>query len=188
MFQFWKTKKAPEDSAAGQDQYQSLAGIPAPPEACNFTTGAIPPQFSADAPQKDSPDVYKTLTGIPAPPPVMGDIPSYNEAGDFVRVDRYVCPGVMFSEGALSGNIFSISGETVLGREPGCAIRFPESTQGVSRRHLRLWAEDGRLYAMDLKSTWGSWLNGMPMKPGLAYLLESGDTVRLGRDELLRML
>ncbi len=49
------------------------------------------------------------------------------------------------------------AGETVIGRDIACALRFNDSS--VSRRHARLMREGDSIYAEDLGSTNGTWLN-----------------------------
>jgi hypothetical protein len=51
--------------------------------------------------------------------------------------------------------------------------------QGISRRHLMLRPTDNNLFAIDLDSTNGSRLNGLPMTPSCAYPLTSGDLLTL---------
>ena len=50
--------------------------------------------------------------------------------------------------------------ELLLGRNPECWIRFPEGTQGVSRRQCSIFlARDGRLFVRDAGSSYGTFLN-----------------------------
>ena len=53
--------------------------------------------------------------------------------------------------------------------------------QGVSRRHLLLRPTVSKLFAMDLQSTNGSAINGLPAAVGRAYTLADGDLISLGR-------
>ena len=52
---------------------------------------------------------------------------------------------------------------------------------GVSRRHARLYWENGRLYLMDLSSTNGTKVNGQRIPPWHPVPLHDGDVVQLGR-------
>ncbi len=52
--------------------------------------------------------------------------------------------------------------------------------QGVSRRHLRIKHKDGHLYAIDLGSSNGTWLNGHRMMSYTEYPVHSSDELRLG--------
>jgi len=50
----------------------------------------------------------------------------------------------------------------------------------LSRRHLRLWLQSGRLFALDLDSTNGTFVNGEPLTGTLELapgdLIQAGDT------------
>ncbi len=52
---------------------------------------------------------------------------------------------------------------------------------GVSRRHLMLRPSRNKLFLMDLRSTNGTQINGLPLGVGWAYALQDGDLVSLGR-------
>jgi hypothetical protein len=70
-------------------------------------------------------------------------------------------------------------GEFVVGRGLGCHIRF--NAAEVSRQHLRLTVERGRLIAENLSSTTGTLLNGRRMGgPGNRTSLSHGDQLVLG--------
>ncbi len=56
--------------------------------------------------------------------------------------------------------------------------------QGVSRRHLSLHADTERLYATDLSSGNGTYINGMRLQPDKPYELKHEDELRLGRLKL----
>jgi hypothetical protein len=56
---------------------------------------------------------------------------------------------------------------------------FGGYSRGVSRRHLMLRPTRTRLYAIDLKSTNGTWINGMPTSQ--AHVLKDGDLLTLGQ-------
>ena len=69
-----------------------------------------------------------------------------------------------------------VGGDPLLvGREPGCAFVIPDPT--VSRRHARLWVEDGQLVIEDAGSSGGTYLNGRRI---LHEVLRPGDTLRFG--------
>ena len=52
---------------------------------------------------------------------------------------------------------------------------------GVSRRHLLIRPTVSKLFVMDLQSTNGSAINGLPATVGRAYTLADGDLLSLGR-------
>ena len=67
-------------------------------------------------------------------------------------------------------------GETVVGRDVSCALRFNDSS--VSRKHMRLVRADDRVVAEDLGSTNGTTLNGRMMHGKVR--LADGDALELG--------
>lgn len=52
---------------------------------------------------------------------------------------------------------------------------------GVGRRHLRLFVQGGQLFAEDLDSTNGSFLNGQKLAPRQPQPVATGDELRLGQ-------
>jgi len=55
---------------------------------------------------------------------------------------------------------------------------------GVSRRHCRIYEEDGDFYVEDLGSANGTFLNGERLTPYLPHVLRKGDSLQLGRVQL----
>jgi DNA-binding winged helix-turn-helix (wHTH) protein len=74
-----------------------------------------------------------------------------------------------------------MEGENVIGRGEEVAIRI--DVDGVSRRHARIVAEDGRYTLEDLGSKNGTYLDERRLEQPAA--LEDGDAFRLGRTLLL---
>jgi pSer/pThr/pTyr-binding forkhead associated (FHA) protein len=68
------------------------------------------------------------------------------------------------------------TGETVVGRDVRCHLRFNDSA--VSRRHIRFDRLNESVYVEDLASTNGTLLNGEPLKA--RTLMHDGDIVELG--------
>ena len=92
------------------------------------------------------------------------------------------------AQGHYRGQKIPVQSVLTFGRDPGqCSILFPVQTPGVSSRHLRVWAEDGSLFAMDLNSTYGTFLGNNKMRPGLVYALKHGDTLFFGANQMLRV-
>ncbi|NDJ53621.1 MAG: FHA domain-containing protein [Chloroflexi bacterium] len=52
---------------------------------------------------------------------------------------------------------------------------------GVSRRHVKLRPSRNKLFAIDLGSTNGTHINGLPLGLGWAYALRDRDLITLGR-------
>lgn len=67
-------------------------------------------------------------------------------------------------------------GETIVGRDVGCRLRFNDPA--VSRRHLRFVRRANEIFVEDLKSSNGTKLNGRPvMSP---TRLDDGDAIMVG--------
>lgn len=81
-----------------------------------------------------------------------------------------------------------IRGDTVI----GCNVESDDSLDinlagwkgfelGVSRRHLMVRPGPNKLFIMDLRSTNGTQINGLPLGVGWAYALQDGDLITMGR-------
>lgn len=83
--------------------------------------------------------------------------------------------------------------EILLGRTDAARGIFPQldltadegSEQSVSRRHARIFAQDGACYIEDLDSTNGTFLNGTRLKPHQPYAIRDGDALTVGKLDLL---
>lgn len=71
-------------------------------------------------------------------------------------------------------------GETVIGRNVGCSLRFNDPF--VSRRHVRVFVTAEGAAVEELASRNGTWLNGEAFVGRRE--LEDGDTIQLGKREL----
>ncbi len=60
-----------------------------------------------------------------------------------------------------------------------------ENARTASRRHCRIFVEDGTYYIEDLGSMNGTYLNGTRLAVGQAYPLEDGDVIVVGRVKLV---
>lgn len=90
-------------------------------------------------------------------------------------------------KGSYAGRKMPIQQELYLGVDASkCSIVYPKGTPGISRVHLRIWPDKGRLMVMDMGSTYGTWLAGKKMTPGLAYPLAPGSYVYLGGGQMFR--
>ncbi|MBN1311526.1 MAG: FHA domain-containing protein [Anaerolineae bacterium] len=54
------------------------------------------------------------------------------------------------------------------------------SLRGVSTRHVMLRPTHSKIYVMDLRSSAGTAINGLPLGVGWAYALQNNDTITLG--------
>jgi pSer/pThr/pTyr-binding forkhead associated (FHA) protein len=78
--------------------------------------------------------------------------------------------------------------EVLFGRLDAAHGIFPEVDltaeggleNGVSRRHARLYTEDGMVYIEDLDSTNGTFLDNERLTPYVPQRLEDGDVLMLG--------
>jgi hypothetical protein len=74
------------------------------------------------------------------------------------------------TQGTYLGQIFPIAFEASIGRDPGNAIPLTDDST-VSRRHARIWAENGGYKIHDEGSSNGTFVNGTritdaPLRPG----------------------
>jgi hypothetical protein len=70
-----------------------------------------------------------------------------------------------------------------LGREKGLSIQVPDSK--VSRSHMRLWAQNGRVHAEDLEPTWPTLQQGQELDGPI--ILQHGDELQVG-DSFVRFV
>ncbi|HEV2296026.1 MAG TPA: SpoIIE family protein phosphatase [Tepidisphaeraceae bacterium] len=71
-------------------------------------------------------------------------------------------------------------GGVTLGRHEACDVRLPADADKVSRQHARLSWHGGAWRLADLRSRWGTFLNGVKVEPGgPEMLLSEGDFIRI---------
>jgi pSer/pThr/pTyr-binding forkhead associated (FHA) protein len=75
---------------------------------------------------------------------------------------------------ALANKIYSINGETVVGRATECDLSF--SVSHLSRKHAQLSIVNGQLMVKDLESANGTFVNGKQVQESK---LQKGDELRL---------
>lgn len=86
--------------------------------------------------------------------------------------------------------------ETIVGREDPTSNIFPDIDTsgfgglegGVSRKHARIYEQDGAYFVEDLNSTNYTLVNKEKVAPGTARQLAAGDEIRFGRVAFLFML
>lgn len=66
-----------------------------------------------------------------------------------------------------------------IGRHENCEIPLPPNAETVSRFHAKLRAEANQWRISDLKSRWGTFVNGMKLAPEREVLLTEGDLIRI---------
>jgi len=139
-------------------------------------------------------DFWNDLNGGYTSPVSKGYMPNTNSVPTYQAQgwDSYGSGGATALEGiqgVFAGRRINVTQPLQLGVDPSqCSITFPQGTPGISRRHLRVWPDGGSLMVMDLGSTYGSWISGKKMTPGLAYQLPPGGTVYLGGGQVFRAL
>ena len=78
------------------------------------------------------------------------------------------------------GAICSHPEPQIVGRAAECGIRVAEDCLTVSRRHLEIRVDRGRIYIKDLGSKGGTCLNGVFLEPGREIQVVFGDRIGLG--------
>lgn len=82
----------------------------------------------------------------------------------------------------LRGDVVLGSNDESPGEDPDVNLAVWQGyQQGVSRRHLMLRPGPSKLFVMDLRSTNGTQINGLPLGVGWAYALQDGDLISMGR-------
>ena len=85
--------------------------------------------------------------------------------------------------GADKGRVFDIdiAGSSTLGRSDDCDLTIPGDEE-ISRQHARAIIKNGKLVIADLRSSHGTYVNGVPVYG--ERVVEDGDIIRMGRTEL----
>ncbi|HLT31847.1 MAG TPA: FHA domain-containing protein [Myxococcaceae bacterium] len=88
---------------------------------------------------------------------------------------------LMMLTGPREGQRVELLEELVLGRSPSCTL--PVEDGRLSRRHARIWLEDGHARVEDLGSSNGTLVNGNPIEGPVTLL--PGDRIQAGESSLL---
>lgn len=83
--------------------------------------------------------------------------------------------------GPQAGRRLEVQGEVFIGRSPSCTISLEDAK--VSRRHVRLFVEDGQARVSDLGSRNGTLVNGEKLEQELQLL--PGDRLQVGDSTIL---
>lgn len=183
-----ETTVAEVNAAPEVNMESTVAELPVGPERVQDYGATIPLVAEAEPlagvpayVEEQEYDVMNDNPTVGLPPHIVGE-------DSFVRVDTYTGPALVGEKGVLEGKRFSFRVAVLtLGVDYSCDVVLPLGTPGISRRHLRFWLDGNTPCAMDVKSTYGSFLNGEKMKPGLVYNLKPGDRLKLGGDENFRV-
>ncbi len=92
-------------------------------------------------------------------------------------------------EGIFAGRRFALEGEVRIGRDPSrCDLIYPAEARKVSRMHCIIRVQNGNVSITDLKSSYGTFVNGKRLMPERTYLLSVGDNVFIAsKDERLQI-
>jgi hypothetical protein len=143
-------------------------GTPLLPPGTSATSGGVPPQPHYPAPQPLTPPPQPTT-----PPP--GSLRSL--AAVHLRIPaRNVRLSLPAAESVVIGRSDAVSGFY-----PDVDLTpYGGIEQGVGRRHLRIFVEQGAIYIEDQNSTNGTYLHGARLTAHTPQHISSGDEVRLG--------
>src|SRR4051812_27959592 len=79
------------------------------------------------------------------------------------------------------GERVPLEGAVTIGRDPGNVVQLEDPA--VSRQHVRITMDNGRPCVEDVKSSYGTWVNGSRM--GRRRVVGDGDRIRVGDTELI---
>ena len=83
--------------------------------------------------------------------------------------------------GVFVGQLFSVEDSMLLGTRPdACDVVYPRGTPGVSGRHCTITYSNGVVTVTDENSTYGTWLDGQRLQPGVPATLHRGHQLALG--------
>ncbi len=87
--------------------------------------------------------------------------------------------------GPLDGKTWSFDREITIGRDDSLANACITIDRYISRKHARLWEQEGRLFVVDLDSRNGTKVDGRPINGDA--VLQVGEAFTVGRT-LLRVI
>jgi Zn-dependent protease len=79
------------------------------------------------------------------------------------------------------GERVPLEGAVTIGRDPGNVVQLEDPA--VSRQHVRITMDNGRPCVEDVKSSYGTWVNGSRM--GRRRVVGDGDRIHVGDTELI---
>jgi len=93
-------------------------------------------------------------------------------------------PELIIAAGPNLGRKYPVEEQLVIGRSREYLANQDDflllEDSEVSRKHLRIFQDNGAYYVEDLNSTNGTVLNGLTLQPGVAYPIQSGETLQIG--------
>lgn len=130
---------------------------------------AIPPGSKRALKHADIIQIGNSTFEISDPKSVVDKLKSSNNPSDTESHWRLQAVGNW-----LDGQVFTLKGKTIIGRDSSCTITIPGSH--LSRRHAEFLALGPKLLMKDLDSSNGSFVNGNRCKEAQ---LNDGDEIRL---------
>lgn len=109
-----------------------------------------------------------------SPTPSPPATPSKTSAKSAIRLIAYLT-----GPQPENGRAFPLTSELIIGRDATCQIVIANSV--TSKRHARVYPQDGGWYIADAGSTNGTLLNGMSLRAPAR--LHVGDRLRIGETE-----
>ncbi len=102
------------------------------------------------------------------------------------QTERIAPTGVHVLAVRSTGNEYPLCfGPDVIGTDENtCSICFPDS-KVIDENHCKVYFDRNRFYIEDMYSGAGTFLNNEKLSAGKAKLLESGDLIRVGGEELV---
>ncbi|MGN0164409.1 MAG: trypsin-like peptidase domain-containing protein [Candidatus Ornithomonoglobus sp.] len=110
--------------------------------------------------------------------------PSANVTAPIAPVAPKKSARLVAINGYLNGKTFNISGSAKIGRDSAkCPISFPVNTKGISGVHCEITYDGKVCYITDLKSSYGTFVNGNKLIPNTPTMLKSGAKFYLAAPE-----
>jgi pSer/pThr/pTyr-binding forkhead associated (FHA) protein len=86
---------------------------------------------------------------------------------------------VFISKGLQHSNSYVLDGKTAqIGRGPSNKVRLNEPS--VSRKHAKIYRDNGQYFIEDLQSTNGTWINGDVISSGARFQVQEGVPIDVG--------
>jgi len=93
-------------------------------------------------------------------------------------------PELIIAAGPNLGRKFPVEEQLVIGRSREHLSNQDDflllEDSEVSRKHVRIFQDNGSYFVEDLNSTNGTVLNGLTLQPGVAYPIQSGESLQIG--------
>lgn len=153
--------------------------------------GTIPPQQVYPAPQPvgvPSASTPALSQGGASPAPSAGSGPAMFQAPTAMPGRTTLMSAQLHIPARNISLPLPSSDQALIGRTDAVSGVYPDIDltpyggieSGVGRRHLRLVVKQGQIFAEDMNSVNGTFVNGQRLMAGTPHLLKSGDEIRLG--------